>query len=88
MEASSSTHDFLKAPNKAPLVSSRSLSSIATALISYRYPDLTDIYYLGFCHGPAGSARLFYQLFKVTKRSGLSGVDRALGSGHHRERNP
>jgi lantibiotic modifying enzyme len=38
-----------------------------SALIPYRYPDLTDLYYLGFCHGPAGSARLFYQLFKVTK---------------------
>jgi hypothetical protein len=48
------------------------LQTIATvdrdgALIPYRYPDLTDIYYLGFCHGPAGSARLFYQLYKVTK---------------------
>jgi lantibiotic modifying enzyme len=37
------------------------------ALIPYRYPDLTDVHYLGFCHGPAGSARLFYQLYKVTK---------------------
>ena len=36
------------------------------ALISYRYPDLQEVYYLGFCHGPAGSARLFYQLYKVT----------------------
>jgi lantibiotic modifying enzyme len=25
------------------------------------------VYYLGFCHGPAGTARLFYQLYKVTK---------------------
>jgi len=37
------------------------------ALISYRYPDLQDVYYLGFCHGPAGTARLFYQLYKTTK---------------------
>jgi lantibiotic modifying enzyme len=37
------------------------------ALIPYRYPDLQDVYYLGFCHGPAGTARLFYQLYKVTK---------------------
>lgn len=48
------------------------LEKIATvsgrgALISYRYPDLEDVYYLGFCHGPAGTARLFYQLYKVTK---------------------
>jgi lantibiotic modifying enzyme len=47
------------------------LQKIATvrgdsALISYRYPDLPDLYYLGFCHGPAGTATLFYQLYKVT----------------------
>lgn len=47
------------------------LQQIATpsgtgALIPYRYPDLQDVHYLGFCHGPAGTARLFYQLYKVT----------------------
>ncbi len=49
----------------------RHIESIATiqgdaALVHYREPDLTDIYYLGYCHGPAGTARLFYQLHKVT----------------------
>ncbi len=49
----------------------RHIESIATvdgdaALVHYREPDLTDIYYLGYCHGPAGTARLFYQLYKVT----------------------
>ncbi len=49
----------------------RHIQSIATvegdaALVHYREPDLTDIYYLGYCHGPAGTARLFYQLHKVT----------------------
>jgi len=39
-----------------------------SALIPYRLPDLANIYYLGFCHGPAGSARLFYQLHKITKQ--------------------
>lgn len=47
------------------------LQSIATvhgnaALIPYRLPDLTDVYYLGFCHGPAGTARTFYELHAVT----------------------
>jgi lantibiotic modifying enzyme len=47
------------------------LQSIATvrgdaALIPYRFPDLTDVYYLGFCHGPAGTARTFYELHEVT----------------------
>jgi hypothetical protein len=37
-----------------------------SALVYYREPDLQDLYYLGYCHGPAGTARLFYQLHKVT----------------------
>jgi lantibiotic modifying enzyme len=48
------------------------LQSIATvhgdaALIPYRFPDLTDVYYLGFCHGPAGTARTFYELQRLTQ---------------------
>ena len=47
------------------------IQSIATvrgdsALVYYREPDLKDLYYLGYCHGPAGTARLFFQLHKVT----------------------
>ncbi len=47
------------------------LQTIATvrgnaALVPYRFPDLTDIYYLGFCHGPAGTARTFFELHKIT----------------------
>jgi rhamnogalacturonyl hydrolase YesR len=49
----------------------RHLQSIATvrgnaALIPYRFPDLTDLYYLGYCHGPAGTARTFYELHEIT----------------------
>ena len=51
------------------------------ALIPYRYPDLTDIYYLGFCHGPAGSARLFYQIYKVTKESSYLDWTESLARG-------
>jgi hypothetical protein len=48
------------------------LQSIATlhgnaALIPYRFPDLPDLYYLGFCHGPAGTARTFFELHKITR---------------------
>lgn len=33
----------------------------------YRHePDATDLYYVSWCHGPAGTARLFYQLHRVT----------------------
>jgi len=29
-------------------------------------PDGKNLYYVGWCHGPAGTGRLFYQLFLVT----------------------
>jgi hypothetical protein len=38
----------------------------AAALLFYREPDHTDIYYLGYCHGPVGTARLFYELYRLT----------------------
>lgn len=38
-----------------------------SALLFYREPDLTDLYYLGYCHGPVGTARTFYQLYQVTQ---------------------
>jgi len=27
----------------------------------------TDLYYLGWCHGPAGTSRLFFQLWEITR---------------------
>lgn len=36
------------------------------ALLYYREPDLTDLYYLGYCHGPVGTARLFYELHRLS----------------------
>jgi len=35
-------------------------------LVQHDQPDGLDLYYLGWCHGPAGTARLFYQLSVVT----------------------
>lgn len=29
--------------------------------------DGKDLYYLSWCHGPAGTARLYYQLYQITK---------------------
>jgi lantibiotic modifying enzyme len=37
------------------------------ALVPYREPDSSSIYYLGYCGGPAGTARLFYELYRITK---------------------
>jgi lantibiotic modifying enzyme len=36
------------------------------ALLYYREPDHEDLYYLGFCHGPVGTARPFYELYQAT----------------------
>jgi lantibiotic modifying enzyme len=35
-------------------------------LVQHNQPDGLDLYYLGWCHGPTGTARLFYQLARVT----------------------
>lgn len=36
-------------------------------LIFHNEPEGKDLYYLGWCHGPVGTARLFYRLYQVTK---------------------
>lgn len=35
-------------------------------MIFHNEPDGKDLYYLGWCHGPVGTARLFYRLYEVT----------------------
>jgi len=55
----------------ASLAGARYLLSIAktegdSCLIFHDEPDNRDLYYLGWCHGPVGTARLFYLLSEVT----------------------
>jgi lantibiotic modifying enzyme len=52
-----------------------------------------DLYYLGWCHGPAGTARLFYQLYVTTNDKGWLGwvmksANGALTSGIPEQRTP
>lgn len=59
--------EFLEAATSG----ARYLQSIAettgdTCLIFHDEPDNTDLYYLGWCHGPTGTARLFYRLYQAT----------------------
>jgi len=35
-------------------------------LVFHHEPDGKDLYYLGWCHGPVGTARLFYRLHQAT----------------------
>jgi lantibiotic modifying enzyme len=63
--------DFLD----AALAGAKYLQSIANTegdgcLIFHHEPDGKDLYYLGWCHGPAGTARLFYRLYQVTGEKG------------------
>ncbi len=56
---------------EAALAGARYLLSIAktdgdACLIFHDAPDNKDLYYLGWCHGPVGTANLFYALFKTT----------------------
>ena len=57
-----------------------------TCLIFHHEPEGEDLYYLGWCHGPVGTARLFYRLFQVTgDEEWMTWVERGarsiLGSG-------
>ncbi len=55
----------------AALAGANYLKSIANTegegcLVFHHEPDGKDLYYLGWCHGPVGTARLFYRLYQVT----------------------
>ncbi len=59
----------------AALSGARYLQSIAhkeedVCLIFHHEPDGKDLYYLGWCHGPTGTAQLFYRLYQVTEDKG------------------
>ena len=67
----------------AALAGAKYLQAIAKTegdicLIPHNQPDGLDMYYLGWCHGPVGTARLWYQLAKVTgDKQWLTWVDRS-----------
>jgi lantibiotic modifying enzyme len=47
-------------------------------LIVHHEPDSGDLHYLSWCHGPAGTARLFYRLAEVTgDKTWMTWVDRS-----------
>jgi lantibiotic modifying enzyme len=64
-----------------------------TCLIFHDEPDNRDLYYLGWCHGPVGTARLFFLLSEVTgDRTWLTWVRRSanglMNSGIPEEETP
>ena len=55
----------------AALAGAKYLLSIAktdgdACLIFHDEPDNKNLFYLGWCHGPVGTANLFYRLFRIT----------------------
>jgi lantibiotic modifying enzyme len=56
---------------EAALAGAKYLQSVAridgdACLIFHNEPDGKDLFYLGWCHGPVGTARLFYRLYQAT----------------------
>lgn len=70
----------------AALSAANHLASIALTkdhgfLVYHFAPGGTERYYLGYCHGPAGTSRLFYLLFQITgDRKWMSYVERSARS--------
>jgi lantibiotic modifying enzyme len=42
------------------------VTDVGLCLFPHDLPDNPGLFYLGWCHGPAGTARLFYQLYAIT----------------------
>jgi len=56
---------------EAALAGAKYLRAVAktdndVCLIFHNEPEGKDLYYLGWCHGPVGTARLFYRLYQAT----------------------
>ena len=55
----------------AAVAGARYLQAVArteddTCLIFHHEPEGEDLFYLGWCHGPVGTGRLFYRLYQIT----------------------
>lgn len=62
-------------------------------LILHHEPEGEDLFYLGWCHGPVGTSRLFYRLFQITgDREWMDWVERGaqaiLNSGIPEKEHP
>ncbi len=52
-------------------------------LIPYKLGQTENLFYLGNCHGPIGTAKLFYELYKVTSKEEYLSEVKALADGAH-----
>jgi lantibiotic modifying enzyme len=67
---------FLDTANEAAnyLQSIMSTAYGTECLIPHDLPGGRDLFHLGWCHGPAGTNRFFYELFSITKETKLETV--------------
>jgi lantibiotic modifying enzyme len=93
---------YLETKNKefldAALAGAKYLKTIArtegdVCLVFHHEPKGEDLFYLGWCHGPTGTARLFYRLYQATEdREWLDWVKRSargvMQSGIPEKRTP
>jgi lantibiotic modifying enzyme len=83
---------------EAALSGAEYLKSIANTegggcLIFHHEPDGEDLFYLGWCHGPVGTARLFYKLYQLTGEEAwrewmTKGAEAILASGIPEQQTP
>jgi lantibiotic modifying enzyme len=71
----------------------RMLSLSENNLVCHHIPDGEDLFYLGWCHGPVGTGRLYHQLWKITgdmiwKTALLAGAEALLESGIPEKQTP
>lgn len=51
-----------------------------SCLVFHHEPEGEDLYYLGWCHGPPGTANLFYRLYQITgDKSWLDWIRQSAG---------
>ena len=71
----------------AAMAGAKYLQAIATPtegdgrVIFHHEPDGNDLFYLSWCHGPVGTARLFHRLGEITGDRRSSGYVRQLAQG-------
>ena len=86
---------FLGAANDAAnyLESIMSSGPGTNCLIPHDLPEGRDLFYLGWCHGPAGTDRFFCELFSITKEAkwqnlGQTAAETVLRSGIPEKQTP
>lgn len=50
-------------------------------LLPHGLPTRPDTYYLGYCHGPAGTARFYRKYYEITGEARFAGWEKSLANG-------